>query len=579
MEVLINFCTFLKPQILEYYEKTYKYIKDLLVYKEVELNATIIDKHHDEIIRMVDLMIKVTRVSLKTIGVPENRIKEHERQLNEIPNRAGEEYISVEDYFNDIKIILNKFLFTSVVDFLLDIDKNQLNTAELFGLLPNQFKEMINQYKALNIIDENVKNEILRNIQNIDQVIDLSIMGYKDIHEISKPVQEKKVPRKEFNFKNELEEFKKDISEIISPHLGTGGERIVQSPQENFFLFKETKSEEKTRELEREPIKPIKFGQAREELYPVKHVKLTNISETIDSFLDYYGKFPKIEPNIIQSLSINSVNLINSRVANPNDFLDLETLFYYIAILKMIGIGFPFSSIEIIEVAKNYINDNIFSSSKMDPSTPLQILHGIALFSELELLNRNDIIDIQKIRNTLMLEFEKFIPENLSQYFYSMVALKILERRGLEIPYMNGIIDRVIQQNLLDLTDYDPVTDIFNQLALIKFFKKQGKSIPSHFKDDYIKELKSLMQKNDSINGLITDSAKMLLIIDMLDLKEREKTTCGKIITYIKKNAIFFDSRTLNEDFNWKKHKLAYVLELRMLFWTLLACSQYVDLF
>ena len=71
----------------------------------------------------------------------------------------------------------------------------------------------------------------------------------------------------------------------------------------------------------------------------------------------------------------------------------------------------------------------------------------------------------------------------------------------------------------------------------------------------------------------------MLLIIEMLDLKDKEKKFCTKIIKFITDNVVFFDSRSLDKNFSWKEHRLAYIVELRMLFWTLVAFSQYENYF
>ena len=90
-----------------------------------------------------------------------------------------------------------------------------------------------------------------------------------------------------------------------------------------------------------------------------------------------------------------------------------------------------------------------------------------------------------------------------------------------------------------------------------------------------MKELKEFQLKNGSINNTITDSSKMLLILELLDLKEKEKVLCSNLVNYITTEPLFFDSSDLHSDFNWKKDELGYLVELRMLFWALLACSRY----
>jgi len=579
MEVIINFCQSLKDQILNYYHNTYKYIEDLLVYKEVDLNATILDKTQEEIKIIVETMVKVTKVSLKTIGVPEDQIKVYGANFDEIPNKEGVDYISIEDYYNDIKVILNKFLLNSVIDYLLDIDQNQLNTAELFNLLPNQLKGKIEEFKALNFNILNIKNEIRSIKANLENVIDISTLDITKQQDLREFIKNKTISPPIENLVNELEDFKQERLKILSAPPASNDNRITTSPQDKIFVFKNAEMKGNNVSKEAMTLKTITIGKKDDDIPTPEEIIITEIREPPQNFLDYYGKFPTIEKNVLNALNINSVNLINSRIANPSEFLDLETLFYYISILKMIGIGFPFSSIEIVEVAKNYINNQIFSSSKTEPSDPYHVLYGIALFSELNILNRKDIINIAQIKDYLETELDFFIPEKLSLNFYVLLSLRLLERRGVKIKEYIDKLDNIEHLNLSNLDEFDPISDIFHQLATIKLYESKGKQIPTLFKENYSKQLNSLIEKNGSINNNITDTAKMLLIIYMLDLQKKEKKTCDKLIKFITDNVVFFDSRSIDQNFSWKEHKLAYIVELRMLFWTLLALSQFPNYF
>jgi len=149
----------------------------------------------------------------------------------------------------------------------------------------------------------------------------------------------------------------------------------------------------------------------------------------------------------------------------------------------------------------------------------------------------------------------------------------LLNKNGVEIPNYSIDINPILRLNLSSLEEYNPVLDIYDQLSVIKVF--EDKIIPSHFKGVYMKELKSIQLENGSINNFITDSAKTLLILEMLDLKEKEGAICAQLINYITSVPLFFDSSDLNSDFNWQKDDLGYLVELRMLFWALLACSRY----
>ena len=97
----------------------------------------------------------------------------------------------------------------------------------------------------------------------------------------------------------------------------------------------------------------------------------------------------------------------------------------------------------------------------------------------------------------------------------------------------------------------------------------------SRFNILYVNELKKQLTSKGSIGDLITDSARTLLIIDLLNLKEQESVLCSRLLNYIMNSTEFFTLENLEKDFNWRVDKFAYKIELRMLYWTLLACSRY----
>ena len=135
------------------------------------------------------------------------------------------------------------------------------------------------------------------------------------------------------------------------------------------------------------------------------------------------------------------------------------------------------------------------------------------------------------------------------------------------------LLDPILNLNLHNLEGYKPSTDIYHKLALIKLIDKRINLQP--FKSRYNNELKKLIKSNGSINDVITDSAKVLLIYDLLELKEQESEFCNRLLHFITNSTNFFSLEEINKDFNWRTDKLGYKVELRMLFWALLASSQY----
>ena len=130
-----------------------------------------------------------------------------------------------------------------------------------------------------------------------------------------------------------------------------------------------------------------------------------------------------------------------------------------------------------------------------------------------------------------------------------------------------------ILSNLESNKKYNPILDIFEHLCSMKLLDKNANL--SHFKSLYMNEIKKLISPNGFIKDTITDSARALLIMDLLGLKKVEFATCQHLLNYIIRNTRYFNSEDLKRKFNWKDDELAYTIELRMLFWALLACSQY----
>jgi len=84
-----------------------------------------------------------------------------------------------------------------------------------------------------------------------------------------------------------------------------------------------------------------------------------------------------------------------------------------------------------------------------------------------------------------------------------------------------------------------------------------------------------MLTSKGAIRDQITDSARTLLILDLLDLKDQESVLCSRLLQYVMNTTDFFTLDNLEKDFNWRIDKIAFKIELRMLFWALLACTQY----
>ncbi len=539
-DILTDFLATLRNEILDYYKKSYSYLKDLIAYKKIDLNKKTQKESEKHLKNTLGKMLKAIKTGLNTIGVSIDKLNENQNNFINSLSKDTTEYPDYNSYFEIyLKNNVNKILFEILIEYLLDIDTKKLENLNLFELLPPNFISKLNEFKKKHFsVPNNIEMFKQQNYDNYINFTDLTIKSKK----IS-----------ELNILAQLQEAKQDIIETLK----TPKKDLLKSSIVN---------------LDRELISKEITSQAK--ILPQKDQEIP-IETDSDTFLDYFGQFSPIHSSISNQFKIDKVNLINSKVVNQN-FFHLENLYYFISILKMLNIEFPFTNIEIFEILKNFIIGKIFSSSKDNIPDSKNIFFGLAILSELDLLNKTDIIDLLEIENFLKSDLEKFIPEKLELNLYSLLCLKLMAKKQKVTLDKNFILKLIFNVNLLKLEKFNPPLDIYNHLASIKLLNKTANLI--EFKTTYMKEIKRLITPNNSAGDLITESAHVLLILDLLNLKEQDPELCSNLLNFIINSTSFFSIENLDNDFNWRKDILGYKIELKMLYWALLASSQYTPM-
>ncbi|MFX0028127.1 MAG: hypothetical protein ACFE8B_02880 [Candidatus Hermodarchaeota archaeon] len=550
--ILTKFSQLLRNEILDYYDKTHLYLKDLVSYKNIDLNGEISRSDHENIKNNLKLMLKAVKTGLNTIGVPINKLTKIQNEyFQEIETKRTDLY----NYGTFLEIYLNhhidKLLFEILIDYLLDLDKTKIETLKLFKLIHQGFIDKLLVFKDTYL---NSKTKTFFHFPEIEEhlnLTDLSI-NIKSYHENPKKIpsntmkkekglsKEEEKPGEELNILAQLEEAKKDFIETLK----TPKKELLPTPSPI-----QNNSETPTY-IQRELV------LEGEKIY----------------FLDYFGNLPIVHNEFLNKFRINISNLLNSRIVNP-DFLDLETMFYHISILKLAGIKFPFAPIEILDFLRNYITGMTFSSSKNIMPDSISIFYGLSIISELNLIHRTNIINLTSTEEFLKKTLNEIIPEKLKSNYFTLLGLKLLAKSEVITSRKSNLINQILGLNLLSKKDFFPVLDIYNQISILKILDKNIDL--SRFNMLYVDELKKKLTSRGSIGDLITNSARTLLILDLLDLKEQESILCSRLLNYIVNSTDFFSLENLDKDFNWRIDKLAYKVELRMLFWALLACSQY----
>lgn len=538
IDIFTDFFAIMRDDILEYYQKSYSYLRDLIKYKKIDLFKKTETESEKNLISNLKKMLKAIKTGLNTIGVSMDTLNEAQNNFMSTLNQNRSEIQDYNSYFEFYLMnYVNKILFNILIDYLLEKEVKKLENVNLFDLLPPYFVSKLDEFKKKYVNTPIIKELLIQ--QDIDNYVDFTDLSIK-----SKEVSE-------LDILAQLREAKQDIIETLK----TPKKDLIRSSIESI----EAKS------ISKKSVSPVKLSA---EINHDIHIELDS-----GTFLDYFGYFTPIHPDVRNRFRIEKVNLINSKVLNL-DFFDLESLYLYISILKMLDLEVPFTNFEILEIVKNYINDKIFSSSKNEIPDSRNIFFGLALFSELNLYDKTDLIDLIKIKNFINSQIEKFIPEKLELNLHSLLCFKFMIKSQKININRNLIFDFLLKINLFILENFKPILDIYHHLALLKLLDKNVSL--KQFETPYINEIKKFLSPNGSINDLVTESARALLIYDLLNLKNKEPELCSLLLNYIIDTTDFFNIENLDQHFNWRNDKLGFKIELEILYWALLASSQYI---
>ncbi|MFX1379546.1 MAG: hypothetical protein ACFFA4_10680 [Promethearchaeota archaeon] len=542
-DTLSVFFNIFRNDVLEFFQKSYSYLRDLIVYKKIDLNEKIETDNESQVKNNIEKMLKAIKTGLNTIGIPIEQLNKDQKNFLE---KFSIEKVQISNYNSYFEIYLqnhvNILLFEILFDYLLNIDEKKLENVNLFDLLPPYFLSKLNEFKRSHF--SNKKTVELFKKQNYK-----SYINFTDLT-IIKPMWVA-----EDNILEQLREAKEGSIETLKTNKREG---IKQS----FGTIREKEN------IDKKAVQ-VNIGTV---ITQIEHN--LNIVLNTNTFLDYIGNCVPIHPKIINKITIDKLNLINLKVVN-RDFFDLESLFYYISILKMLNLESPFSPTEILEILKNFVHRWVFSSSIDSVPDSINNFYGLAIFNEMDLLNKTNVIDLQEIENFIIKDLETVIPEKLELNLYSLLCMKLIIKMQKKKLERKLNLEPITHLNLLERLNLKPTLDIFNHLSSLKLLGKEDNI--NNLKITYTYEIKKLITSNGSIRDLVTESAIALLIFDLLNLKQNEQELCNDLFNFILTKTSFFNTENLNPKFNWRSDLLAFKIELQMLYWALMASAAFIS--
>ena len=532
-KILVELTNKLKPEILDYYNKCYSYIEDLFSYKKLDVSKKLSDLPDNLVEQSIYALISATNSALNTIGIPFKELNTEAEIFNGVFKIQREIYSDYNSFFElSLKPYINQYVFKSILEYLVELDDKKIKNLDLFDLLPKNFLKKVNKIKKQNknyLEDKEYLKKIIEKLNKFYDATNFSI-NQENLEDLNRKLQGDSSD----DILKQLEEAKKENIEVLGKsHLS--------------------------------------------DMITNNHVQINNINEVIQfytSFLDYFGNFPQLDQELIAKLNINIKDLINS-AENIYSFLDLENLFYFLNILRILGKQIPFSQEEILKVLNDFGSGKVFSTGKYHKPNPISNFFGLSILSELGLINQTEVIDPLDIEMFLENELKDFLPEKISLNFFTLLSLKILERNGGIIIDKNNLIKQLIELDLINLEGKNFPVDMLYHIGLLKMIDKDINL--NIFKNPYNTEIKKLISPIGLINNNLTDTARALLIYDLLELRTDEFATINTLLNNIISYSHFFEETDFKEDFNWMNNKLAFKVELRMLFWTLLTFLQFSD--
>ncbi len=539
----------LGEDLLTYFGKFYNYLSDLFVEAYIKLeNKT---KNDDFITykKNIESIFEVISLGLRTVGVSRDEITSFK---NDFLNSIKDKYENIEKYSQILDLILKPIIEASLIEiiiqYLISEDKTQLLNLNVFNLLPRGFIEKVENFK-----ESYVSPPIL-----------VFLKGDKIKKEPSPiPVEIEKIPTR---FIKPAEKAIMDLLEKLKQQR-IDSEKILEKkiPIENKDEAVEILK--KIRRIRDEDLSLIESTEAKQSIEEIKIKESVDIRSEI--FIEFFGNFPQLSPIVRNNIKINNENL---QQYNFKEFQDLETFYYFICSLKMMGLDFPYSRDEIVNRLQNFISNKIFCTGIDSVPDPLNVFFGTAIFSEFSLLSHKSI-DIGKIKNFIYGELSDFNPWKLHLNTYSLLTLKVLEKNGVSSQKFSQLESNLLKYDIKTAEDYYPNIDLFDKILSLKLLNNFGDL--SDFSQEFLRQLKQNITINGSISYNLTDTAKFLLMASLLNLNNEIKEEINQMKNYIQNGTTLFNNPKDLKNLNWNLDNLGFKIEIRMLYWILLALSQF----
>ncbi|MBY8987873.1 MAG: hypothetical protein KGD61_05415 [Candidatus Lokiarchaeota archaeon] len=519
--VIVELTDSLKEDIREFYKIYESYLTDLIFSKKINISSFIDSSEQKETKNNILSIIAAINSALITIGVSKNKLPPDTELYQELYEKNRSSFSTYLSFLQlGLKDYIDKHLFIIILEYLIENNNKIIENLDLFDLLPYEFRDKLTRFRNESTISGKIKKHL--------KIFNKDLLDYFDPTNLT---------FKEEDFQIE------DPMELISEENIL--KKLQEARQDNIEAISRTSNQVSNDILLNKANKP--------------------------SLLNYFVSFPKLNQTITNKIIINTKHLRKFINSSP-EFLDLENLFYVVNIFKMLGEELQLEPGYVKNVVNNFISGKVFSTGRYHKPNPVSIFHGLSFLFELDLLNNSELVDLLDIEMFLENELKTFIPEKIVLNFFAILSLKILQKSGGIITDKSHLIEPLASLDLFNIEGFKS-SDMFFYLGLLKLLDDRFDFY--NLQAPYIVELEKQMLPNGSVNGNITDTARTLLTLVLLNSTGKEISIVSELLKFLTQNLNFFIENQDFGDFVWNHNKIAFKIELRMLFWMLLALSQY----
>ncbi len=540
----------------EFYQNIYDYLLDLFRYKKIDLEFEILNVRDPTIQKTLELMNKIVKIGLSTIGISQFFLDTLEKEFLKYnllkPNETTRSY---QDYFeNVLKKYTKVVLILILIQYFYDIHIDWFDSIDSFDLFPRLFLPELNAIKKEYRFEEDLNSNELKAIFFIN----------------SKIIQKTIELVYEFN--------RKEPADVLSKTQISMEAKIQSEKSEDNIIsnLAEVKSESISI-LSKKPIQPLNFTLSKNlklgENYKkyiaglMKQNENTNDTEELYHFDFLLFRHPPSIDHILNILNVNNANFIKAKQIYNKKF-DIEELFHFTSILALLCIQNPFEDNEISEILESNLNEGFFKTGREKLPSPQEIFYGLSIVNILGLKELLDRVDFNAINTVLQECLTTKDILNFSHMYYSILSMA-------QIPNSNYNLFDAINTNLEKSDNFFQFRkDVVNIDNI--FYKLSVYKILNRFKD--IKKKESLyLEITEKFLGKypnemnLSQMAKVLLCTNLLQETEKNVSVFEDVFTHLKESVYFFDIKKSQNLFNWQQDKVAFKIELRMLYWILLA--------